>query len=95
MTINESQVSNQARKSLEEFSEATGGFFFVPEKLSSLGIAAGQIALDIRRRYSLEYTSTHAQKDGKLHKVEIRSMPVTNVSKIKPLFRQEYYAPSH
>jgi hypothetical protein len=56
---------------------------------------AEEVAKDIRSRYSLEYASAHTQRDGKLRKVEINIAPGISASKIKPLFRQEYYAPSH
>jgi Ca-activated chloride channel homolog len=87
--------ANQGLQNLLKLSEATGGFFFVPEKVNSLDVEAAEISRDIRSRYSLEYTSTHTRRDGKLHKVEIKIAPAVSASKIEPLFRQEYYAPSH
>jgi Ca-activated chloride channel homolog len=95
LTPNPSPTATQGLRNLLELSSATGGFFFVPEKLSSLDVEATQIAQDIRSRYSLEYASTHTQSDGKLHKLEIKIAPTVSASKIKPLFQQEYYAPSH
>jgi Ca-activated chloride channel homolog len=73
----------------------TGGFSYAPEHLGLLNDEAAEISRDIHNRYSLEYTSTHAQRDGKLHKVEIRVAPGVGASKVKAYFRQEYYAPSN
>jgi len=79
---------------LQAISEETGGLLFMPERPSSLNNTAAEISRDIHSRYSLEYTSTHSQKDGKLHKVEIRVTPGATAAKVKPYFRREYYAPS-
>jgi VWFA-related protein len=95
LTPNQSPDPNQGLRNLQEVAEATGGFFFVPEKPNSLDVEAVEISRDLRSRYSLEYTSMHTQRDGKLHRVEIRIAPTIGGAKIKPLFRQEYYAPSH
>jgi Ca-activated chloride channel family protein len=95
LTPNSSPTANEGLRNLQALSAATGGFFFFPEKANSLDVEASEISQDIRSRYSLEYTSTHAQRDGKLHKVEIKIAPAVGMAKIKPLFRQEYYAPSH
>jgi Ca-activated chloride channel family protein len=80
---------------LQTLSEQTGGFVYIPKHLDSWTDTAVEISRDINSRYSLEYTSTHSQRDGKLHKVEIRVAPGVSAAKIKPYFRQEYYAPSH
>jgi Ca-activated chloride channel homolog len=82
-------------RNLVALSNVTGGFSYRPKNLSLLNDVAAEISLDIHSRYSLEYTSTHSQRDGKLHKVEIKVTPGISASKVKPYFRQEYYAPSH
>jgi Ca-activated chloride channel family protein len=82
-------------RNLLAITEETGGFSFAPKQLSFLNDNAAEISRDIHSRYSLEYTSTHSQRDGKLHKVEIKVTPRVNASGVKPYFRQEYYAPSH
>jgi len=53
-----------------------------------------QLLQNMRSRQSLEYTSTHSQQDGKLHKIEVRLVPA-DATKMKPYFRREYYAPSN
>ncbi|WP_263368451.1 VWA domain-containing protein [Edaphobacter bradus] len=87
--------NGQALSNLLALTKATGGFSFEPDTSDELRDYAAEISRDIRSRYSLQYTSTHTQIDGKLHKVEIKIAPGVSASKIKPHFRQEYYAPSH
>lgn len=82
------------RRNLDAISKVTGGFVFGVRDATSMNDAAAQISQDIHSRYRLEYISTHAQKDGRLHKIEVRIQPAAGASKIKTVFRQEYYAPS-
>jgi VWFA-related protein len=82
-------------RNLLELSQATGGLSFVPELSGLLNDQGLEILRDIHSRYSLEYTSTHSQRDGKLHKVEIKVAPEVSASKVKAYFRRGYYAPSH
>jgi VWFA-related protein len=89
------QQNSQGLPNLQALSKATGGISYESESLGLLKDDAAEISRDIRSRYSLEYTSTHTQRDGKLHKVEIKVKPGASVSKIKTYFRQEYYAPSN
>ncbi len=85
--------NSQALSNLQALTKATGGISYGSETLAKLVDGAEEISLDIRSRYSLEYTSTHTQRDGKLHKLEIRVSSGVSASKIRPYFRQEYYAP--
>jgi len=85
----------QGLLNLQALTKATGGLSYESETSVRLGDDAAEISRDIRSRYSLEYTSTHTQRDGKLHKVEIRFASEIGATKIKPYFRQEYYAPLH
>jgi hypothetical protein len=82
-------------RSLQALSEETGGFAFAPAHPDSWNDVTDEINRDLRSRYSLEYTSSHSQRDGKLHKVEVRVSSGASAATIKPHFRREYYAPSH
>jgi len=74
------------KRTLEAISKATGGLEF------RAGDAA-MAAQDIDSGYRLEYTSTHTQRDGKLHKIEVKLEAVARASKPMVIYRQEYYAP--
>ena len=86
--------SEKGRDVLSSLAKSTNGVALEPAKLSLFSDSAAAIAQDIHSRYRIEYTSTHTQRDGKLHKVEIRTQSTTGASKPKVIFRQEYYAPS-
>jgi len=81
-------------KNLDALAMATGGLRLGPEKPDALQDEATALALDIHGGYRLEYTSTHAQRDGKPHTIEIRPRLATDMSKVKMTYRQRYYAPS-
>jgi VWFA-related protein len=84
--------SEKGRDALALLAKSTGGTALEPAKISLLSKSAEAIARDIHSRYRLEYTSTHTQMDGKLHKIEVRFQPA-GASKSKVVYRQEYYAP--
>jgi VWFA-related protein len=84
----------QATLSLEDLTKATGGISYKAQVPDMLKDGAAEISQDMSSRYSLEYTSTHTKRDGRLHKIEVKVRPGVNASKIKTYFRQEYYAPS-
>jgi VWFA-related protein len=87
-SLTSTTAQNVGANNLQAISERTGGFVFTSEHLNEL-------RQDICNRQTLQYISTHSQRDGKLHKVEIRLVPGINPSKMKPYFRREYYAPSN
>jgi Ca-activated chloride channel homolog len=87
-----SQVWN-GEKTVEAISKATGGLEFHAHDAVSLSDKAAEASQDVHSRYRLEYGSTHTQRDGKLHKIDVKLEPVAGASKPKVVFRQEYYAP--
>jgi len=93
-TINPIHVNEGSGQSnLADIVKATGGVAFEPAKLSMLPGSVAAVIRDIHSRYRLEYSSTHTQRDGKRHKIEVRIQLETGASKPKTIFRQEYHAP--
>jgi VWFA-related protein len=80
------------RNPLQTFTAPTGGMVVTPEA-SRMADAMDGLSRDIHTRYLLQYVSTNTQRDGKLHKIEVRYQ-AAGASKAKTLVRQEYYAPS-
>jgi Ca-activated chloride channel homolog len=59
-------------KPLEELAQLTGGRVLFPTDASQLGEEFGRVVEDLKRRYLVGYTSTHAQHDGSWRDVQIR-----------------------
>ncbi len=93
-TLSPSSQPNSGRQNLQALSNATGGLSYAVDHPNLLDDKALEISRDIHTRYSLEYTSTHPERNGKLHKVEIKVASGASASKVRPFFQQEYYAPS-
>ena len=58
-----------AKRALDEMSGFTGGRAFFPVGLAELEQATTQIALELRRQYSLGYVSTRTDRDSKWRKI--------------------------
>jgi len=89
--VNSGTGDRTARRNLDTISAITGGSVY---EARSLEDAAARAVQDIDGGYRLDYTSTHRQRDGELHSLEIKLAAHANASKAKMLYRQEYYAPS-
>jgi hypothetical protein len=85
----------QAVPNLQALSRTTGGFSYQSESPEILKEGTAEISQDLNRSYRVEYTSSHTQRDGKLHKIEVKVRPGGDASKIKTYCRREYYAPSN
>jgi Ca-activated chloride channel homolog len=57
---------------LEDLVKETGGKVFFPFKLEELYENFQKIDQELRSQYSIGYTSTNSQKDGKYRKIEIK-----------------------
>lgn len=86
--------SREGGDNLEGLSRSAGGRTYCLERAGELSDAGSGVAQLIRNRYLVAYASTHQIRDGKRHKIEIRLADSLNASKVKPYFRQEYYAPA-
>ena len=57
---------------LRQLADASGGRMLLPEDVSQLPQEFGRVVEDLRRRYTVSYTSTNGERDGQWRKVEIR-----------------------
>jgi len=76
-------------RTLERFSEETGGAVYELERDARFEDIFNQIAEELRNQYSLGYYSTNAAQDGEYRKVEI--VPLNRDYRVRA--RQGYYAP--
>jgi Ca-activated chloride channel homolog len=82
----------RAQDFLTKVSEETGGKAFFPKQADEIPGIVTEIATDIRRQYSIGYTSTNAARDGAWRKVKIE-VSAENVSREQVRYRRGYYAP--
>jgi Ca-activated chloride channel family protein len=81
--------SNLDRAGLEELANASGGLASFPAEVSELQAQFVRTIENLRRRYVVGYTSTHAARDGSWRTVEIRSTSANHVIRS----RSGYFAP--
>ncbi len=74
---------------LEHFAADSGGEAYFPETVDSLGDNYARIVENLRRRYTISYTSTNSTRDGKWRDVQI-SVPDQHVRIVQ---RGGYFAP--
>jgi len=76
-------------KVLEELVKETGGRVFFPFKVEELYDNFRQIDQELRSQYSIGYTSTNSEMDGKYRKIEIK----IKEGGFKLNYSRGYYAP--
>jgi len=76
---------------LEELAVRTGGRVFFPYSAEQLHHAFALIDEELRSRYSLTYTPTRRERDGKYRKIKVKLVKAKNLV-VK--HRKGYYAPS-
>jgi VWFA-related protein len=74
---------------LEHFAADSGGEAYFPETVDSLGDNYARIVENLRRRYTISYTSTNSTRDGKWRDVQI-AVPGQHLRIVQ---RGGYYAP--
>ena len=79
-----------AERRMEELTGQTGGAVYLPKTLEQLELAFDQIAADLAQQYVLSYYPTADQRDGRLHKLELR-LKTRNDVRIRS--RKGYYSP--
>jgi Ca-activated chloride channel family protein len=82
--------SSKGDDTLKELVKETGGQIFFPFKLEELYDNFRHIDQELRSQYSIGYTSTNSQKDGKYRKIEIK----VKEGGFKLNYRKGYYAPA-
>ncbi|MBN2243674.1 MAG: VWA domain-containing protein [Acidobacteria bacterium] len=75
---------------LKDLVKETGGRVFFPFEIDELYDNFRQIDQELRSQYSIGYTSTNSQKDGKYRKIEVK----VKEGGYKLNFRKGYYAPT-
>ncbi len=75
---------------LKDLVKQTGGQVFFPFELEDLYDNFRHIDQELRSQYSIGYTSTNSQKDGKYRKIEIK----VKEGGLKLNYRKGYYAPA-
>ena len=79
-----------AERRMEELTGQTGGAVYLPKTLEQLDLAFDQIAADLAQQYVLSYYPSADQRDGRLHKLELR-LKTRNDVRIRS--RKGYYSP--
>jgi Ca-activated chloride channel homolog len=61
-----------ARRAMEDLAGFTGGKSYFPNSMNELEQATSQIALELRRQYSIGYVPTRTDRSGKWRKIQVR-----------------------
>ena len=79
-----------AERRMEQLSGETGGAVYLPKTTDELDLAFDQIAADLSQQYVLSYYASAEQRDGRMHKLDLR-VKARNDVRIRS--RKVYYAP--
>ena len=79
-----------AERRMEQLTGQTGGAVYLPRTTSELDLAFDQIAADLSQQYVLSYYPAPEQRDGRLHKLDLR---VKSRNDVRVRSRRGYYAP--
>jgi len=79
-----------AERRMEQLAGQTGGAVYLPKTTDQLDLAFDQIAADLAQQYVLSYYPSAEQRDGRLHKLELR---VKSRNDVRVRSRKGYYAP--
>jgi len=79
-----------AERRMEQLSGQTGGAVYLPKTTDELDLAFDQIAADLAQQYVLSYYPSAEQRDGQLHKLELR---IKTRNDVRVRSRKVYYAP--
>ena len=78
---------------LQKLADETGGRVVWVHKLGELPAAMDRLSRQIRNEYVISYFSSHAQNDGRYHKLRIEVLPPGEMKQIHATWRQGYIAP--
>ncbi|HET9713051.1 MAG TPA: VWA domain-containing protein [Pyrinomonadaceae bacterium] len=79
-----------AERRMEQLSGETGGAVYLPKTTAELDNAFDQIAADLAQQYVLSYYPSADQRDGRLHKLDLR---IKSRNDVRIRARKIYYAP--
>jgi hypothetical protein len=74
---------------LNDLAFKSGGRLLRADTLGSLPDAFGQIAAELRTQYSLGYYPPQTSRDGKLHKIQVRSTRKGISLRSRPVYRSK------
>lgn len=77
---------------LEELARLTGGRTFFVNTNAALEEAASRVALEVRQQYSLGYTPTNQQRDGRWRKIQVRVNRTPDMPPLTVRTREGYFA---
>lgn len=87
-----SAVGMQGQAFLDELASVTGGKSFYPSSAIEMDEIFERIALELRHQYSVGYTPTDFEPDGKWRKVRVRVKPPRGLPRLTVRSREGYYA---
>ncbi len=87
-----STVGMQGQAFLDELTSVTGGKAFYPTSNVEMDEIFERIALELRNQYSVGYTPTDFQPDGKWRRVRVRVKPPRGLTRLTVRSRDGYYA---
>ncbi|MGB7210272.1 MAG: VWA domain-containing protein [Pyrinomonadaceae bacterium] len=87
-----SSIGMQGQAFLDELTSVTGGKSFYPSSDIEMDEIFERIALELRHQYSIGYTPTNFQPDGKWRKVKTKVKPPRGLPRLNVRGREGYYA---
>lgn len=87
-----SAIGMQGQAFLDELTSVTGGKSFYPSSNVEMDEIFERIALELRHQYSIGYTPTGFQPDGKWRKVKVKVKPPRGLPRLTVRGREGYYA---
>lgn len=87
-----SSVGMQGQAFLDELSSVSGGKSFYPNTAIEMDEIFERIALELRHQYSIGYTPTNFQPDGKWRKIKVKVKPPRGLPRLTVRGREGYYA---
>ena len=87
-----STLGMQGQAFLDELTSVTGGKSFYPATDIEMDEIFERIALELRHQYSIGYTPSEFQPDGKWRKVKVKVKPPRGLPRLTVRSREGYYA---
>lgn len=87
-----SSIGMQGQAFLDELTSVTGGKSFYPNSDIEMDEIFERIALELRHQYSIGYTPTNFQPDGKWRKVKTKVKPPRGLPRLNVRGREGYFA---
>jgi Ca-activated chloride channel family protein len=87
-----SALGMQGQAFLDELTSVTGGKSFYPASDIEMDEIFERIALELRHQYSIGYTPTNFQPDGKWRKVKVKVKPPRGLPRLSVRGREGYYS---